>query len=343
MTVPALREIGEREAIRRLTAALGPAGAGVRLGPGDDAALLAPGPGEEIAVTVDAFVEGRHWRPDWIAPAALGARLAEANLSDLAAMAARPRWAVLSHGVRSGHEVDELIALQRGASEALARHGATVVGGNLSAVEGAEWMSLTLIGVVAEGRAWTRAGARPGDRIAVTGWPGRAGAATRLAARAGGMPDDPAHAAVTEAWRRPRARVEAALALAAAGGVHAAIDVSDGLGGDLAALCEAGGVGAEIHLSALPDDPWLGRAARELEQPLDALRLGPSDDYELLLAVATDRFASLAEIARAGGVPLTAIGAFTAGPGEPTARTADGAERPLREIAAPGFDHFRPV
>ena len=340
--MPTLRELGEREVIRRLAEALGHGGEWVRLGVGDDAALLTPAPGEELAVTVDAFVEGRHWRPEWIDPEALGARFAEANLSDLAAMAARPRWAVFSHGLRTDHPIDALLALQNGAAAALARHGAAIVGGNLSAVEGPEWMSLTLIGGVPVGRAWTRSGARPGDRVAVTGWPGRAGAAVRLGAHPGGIARDPEHAAIAGAWLAPRARVELALALSEAGGVRAAIDLSDGLAGDLASLCEASGAGAEIHLAALPADPALERAARALDLGIDALRLGPSDDYELLMAVATDRVPALAAVAHRLGVPLSVVGAFTERAAGLTARDAEGRVRPLEEIAGSGFDHFRP-
>jgi len=332
--MPGLRELGEREVLRRLAETAG-AGTGVRLGIGDDAALLSPAPGEELAVTVDAFVEGRHWRREWISDSGLGARLAEANLSDLAAMAARPRWALLSHGLRGDHDVDALLALQRGAAAALARHGAAIVGGNLTAVEGAEWMSLTLIGGVPQGRAWTRAGARNGDRILVTGWPGRAGAAARLAARM----SEAAHAAVGRAWREPRARVELALAFAEAGGVRAAIDLSDGFAGDLANLCAASGAGAAIDLHAFASDPDLERAARDLGVDADALRLGPSDDYELLLAVDPERADALHAIASGLGVPLMSVGEITGRAGEIVTRGG----RPVGEIAAPGFDHFGPA
>ena len=332
--MPGLRDVGEREVLR-LLAAVGGAenGTGVRLGIGDDAALLSPAPGEELAVTVDAFVEGRHWRPEWIGPEALGARLAEANLSDLAAMAARPRWALLSHGLRADHDLDALLALQHGAAAALARQGATIVGGNLTSVEGAEWSSLTLIGGVAQGRAWTRAGARAGDKVAVTGWPGRAGAAVRL-----GMPADSPHALLAKSWLAPAARVEIAAAFAATGGVHAAIDLSDGFAGDLANVCVASGVGAEI--THLPHDPDLERAARELGLEPAALTLGPSDDYELLLAIDPDRAQELERVAMEFGVPLTVVGEFTAATGA-VLRDPNGTRRPLHEIAAPSFDHFR--
>jgi thiamine-monophosphate kinase len=340
--VTKLRDLGEFEVIRLLTAARGTAGAGVVIGPGDDAAVVRPRAGEDLAVTVDSFVEGRHYRADWIAPEVLGARLAEANLSDLAAMAARPRWGVLSYGLDAAHDVDALLAFQRGAVNALARHGALLVGGNLTAVAGPEWTSLTLIGGVRKRRAWTRAGARVGDLVAVTGHPGRAGAAVRLALRSGAKALGPAHRALADAWRAPRAHVELALALAAAGGVTAAVDLSDGIAGDLAHVCEASGVGAALELGAFPRDAALARAAKALGLAAESLRLGPSDDYELALAIDPKRRKSCEKIARSLGVPLTIVGRFTKAPAGLIARDASGRTRALRDIAAAGFDHFRP-
>ena len=190
-----LGELGEFEVIRRLTAARSGAGrerafaadprAGVVVGSGDDAAVLRPAPGSDLVATTDAFVEGGHFLRDWCPARVAGARLAQANLSDLAAMAAVPRWALLSIGARPESEVADLVAFQSGLSEALEAAGAVLVGGNLTAVAGAEWYSLTLLGECERGREWTRFGARPGDLVAVSGHPGRAGAGARARPRAG--------------------------------------------------------------------------------------------------------------------------------------------------------------
>src|SRR5262249_20767394 len=187
-------------------------GSGVIVGPGDDAAVLEPSPGTQIVATTDAFVEGRHYQDRWFRPDQVGARLSTANLSDLAAMAARPRWALLSIGARADSSVESLVALQRGAQERLAREGAAIVGGNVTAVVGAEWLSLTLLGEVLAGRAWTRAGARPDDLLAVTGFPGRAGAGwamTRGLSDDAKLPEQP----LLYAWLEPEPRVNLALAL----------------------------------------------------------------------------------------------------------------------------------
>lgn len=333
--MPSLRDLGEFELIRRLTADAGEA-AGVVLGAGDDAAVLRLEPGRELVATTDAFVEGRHWRPGWLAGADLGARFATANLSDLAAMAAQPRWALISIGARAEHDADDLAAVQEGAARVLGLAGAAIVGGNVAAVDEEEFLSLTLLGDVERGRAWTRFGARPGDRLVATGAPGRAGAGFRLARALGERARDPQWRELLEAWLEPRARVALARALAAADVVTAAIDISDGLAGDLGRLCEASGVGATLDRLG-PDDPLLDRAAAALGLDPIVLRNGPSDDYELLLAVDPAKREALERIAREQGVPVTTLGTLTDAPGAIALRTAAG-ERPIEPA---GYDHFR--
>jgi thiamine-monophosphate kinase len=331
--VPKLHELGEAEVLRRLTAERA-RGLGVAVGPGDDAAVLEPEAGRQLVATTDAFVEGAHFLPSWGTPADWGARLAAANLSDLAAMAATPRWALLSMGLRSEHEVDSLLELQSGVVRALGAHGAVVVGGNLVAVQGEEWFDLTLLGEVRTGAAWTRRGAQPGDLLFVTGAPGRAGAGLRIARALGEQAREAEWRPLLEAWLAPAPRIAAALALAATSGVRAAIDLSDGLPGDLAHLCEASAVGAVVDLAACVD-PMLERAAGALNTSAESLRLSPSDDYELLLAVDPAARAGCESAAEAVATPFTCIGRFTE------------AERGItlapsgRGIDAAGFDHFR--
>jgi thiamine-monophosphate kinase len=336
-----LRELGEFEVIRRLSAARGEeagraAAAGVVVDSGDDAAVLAPAPGMDLVATTDAFVAGGHFLPAWCPPGRAGVRLARANLSDLAAMAATPRWALLSLGARPDSAVEDLVAFQSGLAAALREAGAALVGGNLTAVTGDEWYSLTLLGESAHGRAWRRAGARPGDLVAVSGHPGRAGAGLTLARALSEGARAPEWAPLVEAWLEPAARGALALALRDTGAVTAAIDVSDGFAGDLAHLCEAGGVGAEVEEAVWPADELLDRAARALGVEPAALRFGPSDDYELLLALDPAHREAAERVAATAGVPFAVVGRFTPGPPRVELRARGGSVSPL----GGGYDHF---
>ncbi len=229
-------EPGEFARIAAIVAGL-PRGEGVVVGPGDDAAVLRPREGHDLVASTDTFVEGRHFRRELLSPAEVGVRLAAANLSDFAAMAAEPRWALVSLVVGAGWSTGECEALELACARALAAGGAAVVGGNLASGDGPLVATVTLLGECPRARVWTRSGARPGDMLAVTGVPGSAAAAMALALAA--VP--PAWARVPAELRRaygaPTARVRVARALAGAGGVRAAIDLSDGLTRDLAPAC----------------------------------------------------------------------------------------------------------
>jgi thiamine-monophosphate kinase len=343
---------GEFARLRGLIAGL-PEGEGVLVGPGDDAAVMRPSPDHDLVVTTDTFVEGRHYRTDLLSPEAVGRRLAAANLSDLAAMAARPRWATIACTVppRGDEGIPRVIELACAA--ALAEQGAAVVGGNLSAGDGPSVWTVTLIGEVARNRWWSRDGARPGDVLATTGHPGRSGAAIALALWHSPPSLEHVPQELFAAYARPECRVEAALALAALGVVRAAIDISDGLAADLAHLCEASGVGAQLREDLLPVDEPLLEAARLLagsltreradiipapEQGLaDHLRFGSSDDYELLLAIDPARVQEARYAAANAGAALHVIGVCTESAAEHTILRRDGREEPL---PSRGYDHF---
>jgi thiamine-monophosphate kinase len=343
------RNTGEIGLIRRLTGRLR-AHAATVIGPGDDAAVVRPRGERDLVITTDAAVDGVHYRRAWARvpgigarlPLIIGARLAAANLSDLAAMGATPRWAVLSAGVTAGG-TRWLERAERALSRALEREGASLVGGNLCRVQGPEWLSLTLIGEVRRGHALRRSGAKRGHWIAVTGFPGRAAAFVALANA--GRSDR----SLTAAFASPPSRVAFARAIADARLASAAIDVSDGVAGDLAQLCRASRLSALLVGLAWPADRLLERArlhlasrgARKRRATAGAglaLRLGPSDDYELILAVPPARRARLERLARDTGTPLAFVGRFTPGaPGRLFMRARDGRRRAFEPQ---GYDHF---
>ncbi|MFN8589071.1 MAG: AIR synthase-related protein [Candidatus Eisenbacteria bacterium] len=214
-----------------------------------------------------------------------------------------------------------------------------MVGGNLASADGPVAWTVTLIGDVAHGAHWTRTGARPGDVLAASGPLGRAAAALALADAAPEVRSAAGAAAHALAgrWSAPPSRVALAAELARAGGVHAAMDVSDGLAGDLAHLCDAGGVGARLRSSAFTADDVLVAAARALGAVHPAaFALAPGDDYELLLAIAPEAWGACRDASVRLGAPLVELGAITAERVRVLVREDGGEE----EVRGAGWNHF---
>jgi thiamine-monophosphate kinase len=307
-----------------------PRAASVHRGVGDDAALLAPSPGCELAVSVDMLVAGRHFLTD-VDPEKLGHKTLAVNLSDLAAMGATPRWALLAGALP---DLDErwLAAFARGFYALANRHDVELVGGDTT--RGPLNLCVTVLGEVPTGLALTRAGAKPGDDVYVSGALGDA--ALALAAitdrvTLGANALSPAR----EKLEMPVPRI--ALGIALRGVASAAIDISDGLTGDLGHVLEQSGVGADIDLAAVPRSEALERllAGAERSIALDCL-LGGGDDYELCFTAPREAAARVAQIVAQTGVALTRIGTVTAAPGL-TVRDEHGAPLPKLPHA---FDHF---
>jgi thiamine-monophosphate kinase len=295
----------------------------VLLGVGDDAALLQPPPGQVLVAAVDTLVEGRHFLPG--APAeSVGHQALAVNLSDLAAMGATPAWALLSLSLPDADEA-WLGGFAAGLYALAERCGVALVGGDT--VRGPRVATVTALGFVEPGRALLRSGARPGDFLYVSGWPGEAAAgldALRRGVTTG--PDDP----LVRRYRFAEPRL--ALGRDLHGRASSAMDVSDGLLGDLGKLCAASGVGARLDLECLPVSQELRRrcAVEECEQFV----LGGGDDYELLFTVPGHEARAL-EQALADRHPLTLIGQVEAAPGVRCMRGG----RPV-EVRGAGYDHF---
>lgn len=306
--------------IRRYFSALTPAAAGVRLGIGDDCALLQLPAGQELAVTSDTLVAGRHF-PDDTRPADIGWKSLAVNLSDLAAMGAEPRWFLLALTLPNPDEA-WLAAFAGGLRELAVQHGVALVGGDTT--RGPLAITITAMGWVPAGAALRRSGARPGDRVCVTGTLGDAALALRERGCSTRSED------LQQRLDRPQPRVAAGLALR--GLASAAIDLSDGLAGDLGHILSASRVGAEIDAAALPMSETF-RQRTVIEERL-ALQAQGGDDYELCVCVPPEQLAAAQQAV--GDVPLTEIGRITAEPGLKV-RDANGMLAPLE---ARGYVHF---
>jgi len=312
---------GEFRLIDLFTRTLPLRGEGVVVGPGDDAAVLRPRPGEDLVVTVDAIVEGVHFGSGF-SPADVGWKALAVNLSDLAAMGARPRYALVALGLPAGTSERRVRGIARGLGACARAHGVAVIGGNVSRASDLS-VTVTAVGAVEEGRALLRSGARPGDLVAVTGTVGDAA----LGLLAGAPP------ALVRRQRRPMPRVAAGLALA--GLVRAAVDVSDGLAQDLGHLCAASGVGARIGLDDLPLSPAYRRATRGRPDPWTAALAG-GEDYELIVALPPRSLGAARAALERAGTTLTVVGRFVRGEGV----LVVGPQGDARAVP-PGHDHLR--
>lgn len=299
---------------------------------GDDAAVMDPVTDGRLVATTDTLVAGVHFLagdpPDLIAR-----KLLRVNLSDLAAMGARPLTYLLSLAVPEDISAGWIEAFARGLGVDQAAFGVVLIGGDTVATPGPVTLTLTAFGTVPAGEELRRAGAKAGDTVFVSGTIGDA--ALGLAALRGGLAalEGRLRDHVVGRYRLPCPRIELGLRLR--GLAHAAIDISDGLVGDLGHVCDASGVGAVIEWPRVP----LSEAACAAVAGDPALReavLGGGDDYELLFTVAAEAEGEVAALAGDVGLALAAVGRVT-DPGGVIIRDADGGEI---AIARAGYSHF---
>ncbi len=320
--------MGEFELIARHFMRAAPAGGAVVLGVGDDCALLQPTSGHQLAVSSDMLVEGRHFFAG-AEPEALGHKALAVNLSDLAAMGARPLGFTLALALPAADEA-WLAPFARGLLALADAHACPLVGGDTT--RGPLTISLTVFGEVLPGRALRRNAARAGDDLWISGRTGEARLA--LALRRGEPWARGDLAEVQERMDRPMPRLALGQALAATEGVRAALDVSDGLLGDLGHILKASGVGAEIETAALPLAPAL--RALDDQHRLECLLAG-GDDYELLFTADASAHEAVLAAGTASATAVTCIGRITPADGGMLVLDRDGTPLPL---ARHGFDHF---
>ena len=298
----------------------------------DDAAVIAPAAGEELVVTKDLMVEGVHYLPD-DPPELVARKLIRVNLSDLAAKGATPLAYLLGLALPRTVTLRWLDAFAAGLAADQASYGMHLIGGDTAATDGPVVLSLTALGTLPAGTMLRRGGARPGDRLYVSGTIGDA--ALGLKALGGGLAGLSAASRdhLIGRYRLPQPRTALGVRLRSL--AHASLDVSDGLIADLGHICEVSKVGAEIEAAKLP----LSSAAREALDDDPALlkqALTGGDDFEILFSAPADATPAVAAASEAAAVPVAEIGRIVEGQG---VKAIDPDGKPLA-ITDGGYRHF---
>ena len=323
--------LGERALIARITSRLATP-PWVVVGPGDDAAVIRPARGSFDVLTTDALVDGIHFDLRFVPPDAVGHRALAVNLSDLAAMGAEPRAALLSLLLPDDTDVGTIDGIVDGLLGLATRYRVTLVGGNITRTTGPLAIDVTATGSVRPRRVLTRSGARPGDEVYVTGTLGSA--ATGLELLKAGDAAAGAEACV-ERYLRPDPRVRAGLLLGRNRAASSCMDLSDGFADAVRQVAEASGVGITIDAATLPiDDVVRTRQQAAGHDPLQTA-IAAGDDYELLFTVRPAHRGRLRGVRQQlGDLPVTRVGVVTKGS---DVRLRDG--QGTRELPR-GYEHW---
>ena len=317
----------EFELIGKYFARLGAARNDVRIGVGDDGAVVMPPAARELVVVTDTHSRGRAF-PAGSPPASIGHRSFAVNLSDIAAMGAEATWALLALTMPRPDE-EWLTEFARAAGDLCRRHGVALIGGDTT--RGPLSVTVTLIGIAPIGVALERRGGQAGDAVFVTGSPGDAAAGLALEQNRLHVSDPMSAQILRDRFLFPTPRCDVGIGLR--GLASACIDVSDGLGGDLEKLCAASGCGAEIDAAALPvSESLVAAVGREVAREY---ALTGGDDYELLFTVPLARLGAMTHAVALGLGPVTRIGSLVSGNGVRVS-----ARGGVMQFSGAGFDHF---
>jgi thiamine-monophosphate kinase len=331
---PTVAEIGERALIAHIKARVSMP-SWVEVGPGDDAAVIRPERGAFDVLTTDALVDGVHFDSRFVPAEAIGHRALAVNLSDLAAMGATPRAALLSLVLPPTLDFPAFEQIVAGVLALSARHRVALIGGNITQTPGPLTLDVTAIGAVRPRRMLTRSGARPGDAVYVTGTLGEAAVGLRRL-REAERGSRHAEGDDVQRYLKPEPRSRAGMLLGRNRAASSCMDISDGLADCVRQVAEASGVGITLDTSAIP----VSNLVRDWQRRCGEDPLGPAltggDDYELFFTVRPahrSRFRAVCQ--QVGDLPITRIGVVTKGH---DLLLRDGQQ--VRELPA-GYEHFR--
>jgi thiamine-monophosphate kinase len=307
------------------------------LGLADDAAFYAPPQGQDVVLTADAIVAGIHFLTD-DPPETVARKALRVNLSDLAAKGAHPAGCLLTLALPEGTGHGWLHPFSSGLQSDCDLYGCPLYGGDTVRTDGPLWASITAFGTLPRGTMMKRAGAKPGDIVVVTGTIGDGALGLRLLREPDhigrwSLNDDEAGHLVGR-YRVPQPRT--AMADAVRTLASAAMDVSDGLVGDLAKLCDASAVSARIETVRIPLSPAAAKALSAEPDLIESIATG-GDDYEILAAIPAGKLSAFRELAASAAVAVTDIGEFVEGSEAPQVVAADGA---MLTFARGSFSHF---
>jgi thiamine-monophosphate kinase len=307
------------------------------IGIGDDTAVIRIDEHRAMVITCDIQVENQHFRLKNISSYQLGRRAMAVNLSDIAAMGAQPTFALVSLGFPKSFPLSDFDDLFRGMKDQLTEFSAHIIGGNLSNTEKDLIIDITLMGEVALDRILTRSGARPGDRIFVTGNLGESGAGFYVLEKYGKKyPDE--FAAVVQKHLQPVPRIEAGRQIAQSGFATAMIDISDGIASDLNHICVMSKVGVEIYQEKLPLPDRIHNVASVTGKSVLNLALHSGEDYELLFTLRPETPDSIIHfLSRNSGIAMTEIGKIMTKESGYHLIDLNGRQVPIQPK---GWDHF---
>ena len=337
-----LTTVGEFGLIQRLRRQWPTSSPRVVQGIGDDAAILQPSPGQQLLVSTDVFIEGVHFDLTFQSPRDVGFRAATANLSDIAAMGGNPLYLLVSMAIPGHLPITRVRAWYRGLRDACRPYTVDLIGGDTSSSLHHAFLSLTIMGTIQANRSLTRNRAKVGDHVYVTGTLGDSRAGLHvLRTRANTRPR--VRLRKDEHWLaqrhlRPTPRIVVGQLLARQGIAHAAIDLSDGLSGDICHVCEESRVGVEIWATALPLSSHLRTFAKHNEVDPVEFALRGGDDYELLFTAPSNHHQKVFDVAQKTKVSISRIGTIQP---KPFGRRLTYDRGRTRTLMKQSYTHFR--